>query len=401
MKKLLSAILTLTLALSLSATAFAAESGNTNVTYDVAPAYTVTIPETATIGETATVSAQDVVINKGEHIEVALTDSDFKVKTDKGAELAYTVSMDGEQLQLGDAVLSVEPGDNNSGSSTLSFALGSGETVKYAGKYKGSVTFTISVKEGGAETAFYERIRTADQLRSFRDRVNSGETSLNAILMNDIDLGCDEENQWEPIRDFEGIFEGNGNRISGVYINRGENYRALFGTVKAGATVKNLCVDGSITGQAFVGGIVGVNEGKIENCFNIATVIGGADQVGGIAGNNSGSITNCYNKGSVRGIRILGGIVGYNPSSGTVTNCYNIGKVDGSEMESIGGIIGYNDWGSFENCYYLDTCGAGGSGTSLNAEQFKDQSNFAGFDFATVWQMNNTLGRPTLRSIPE
>lgn len=120
----------------------------TTVEFVTAPTYTVTIPEAVTIGETATVSAQDVVVNKGSYVEVSLADSDFKVKTGKGAELAYTVTKDGKQVNAGDTVLAVEPGDTNSGSANLSFDLANGEVIKYAGEYKGLVTFNISVETG-------------------------------------------------------------------------------------------------------------------------------------------------------------------------------------------------------------------------------------------------------------
>ncbi len=110
-----------------------------------APTYTVTIPETVTIGETATISAQDVVVNKGSCVNVSLTDSDFKMKTDKGAEFAYTVTKDGNQVAVGDTVLAVEPGEINSGSAELAFNLADDEVIQYAGEYKGTVTFTIAV----------------------------------------------------------------------------------------------------------------------------------------------------------------------------------------------------------------------------------------------------------------
>lgn len=166
MKKLLATILALTLALSLSATAFAMDinqdadpkTGNTSVTYNVDPAYTVTIPETVTINDAAvTVSATGVKVDKGSQVVVKLTatsgtDNAFTVKTDKNAELTYKV-MNGETaVNVGDTVLAVNPDtaiDNSgaSGSASLTFSLADGETVQYAGTYTGTVEFTVSVDD--------------------------------------------------------------------------------------------------------------------------------------------------------------------------------------------------------------------------------------------------------------
>ena len=191
MKRLLSITLTLVLALSLSVTAFAAGDGNTGndtdtgtttqgttinqdsgdkkgsttVNYSVAPAYTVTIPASVTIGgedgsNTVTVSAEGVKVAKGKQVVVKLTginvtsenadgDNDFKVKTDEGAELKYTVSAGGSVIQKDGTVLTVNPADTTStavasGEASLTFALN--DTVQYAGEYTGTVTFTVSVE---------------------------------------------------------------------------------------------------------------------------------------------------------------------------------------------------------------------------------------------------------------
>lgn len=180
MKKLLALALALTLTLSLSVTAFAADAtiepgndgnpnpstGKTTVTYEVQPAYTVTIPATVAIGgDAVTVSASGVKVSSGKQVTVKLTginvteentsgDNTFTVKTAEGASLNYTVTA-GEsgsttQISKGGTVLTVNPGsatDGNgaSGSTTLTFALASDQTVKYAGTYSGTVTFTVSV----------------------------------------------------------------------------------------------------------------------------------------------------------------------------------------------------------------------------------------------------------------
>lgn len=176
MKKLLALALALTLTLSLSVTAFAADgdqtittddgTGKTTVTYEVQPAYTVTIPATVTIdGSAVTVKADGVKVPSGKQVVVKLTginvteqnttgDDAFTVKTAEGASLNYTVtagaSGSATQISKDSTVLTVNPDvattdAGASGSTTLTFALASGQTVKYAGTYSGTVTFTVSV----------------------------------------------------------------------------------------------------------------------------------------------------------------------------------------------------------------------------------------------------------------
>ena len=101
------------------------------------------------------------------------------------------------------------------------------------------------------------RIRTAEELKTFRNEVNSGNTFEEKIvlLMNDIILDINEE--WKPIglypmdttgptddehnRPFKGIFDGKGYAIDGIKINTTEKGNGLFGIINGG-TVKNLVI---------------------------------------------------------------------------------------------------------------------------------------------------------------
>ena len=164
MKKLFALILTVCLLASMSVTAFAANTtgGSMEVTYSVAPAYTVTIPETVTIGAdgtSATVSAEGVVVNKGQYVSVTLAaDNNFTVKTTEGAELTYTVTANGETVAAGGEILAVNPADSATGTATITFDIDE-TAIRYAGTYTGSATFTIAVKDVPVTTIsfkFYE-----------------------------------------------------------------------------------------------------------------------------------------------------------------------------------------------------------------------------------------------------
>ena len=220
-------------------------------------------------------------------------------------------------------------------------------------------------------------IKTADELENFRDLVNgedgqTADTDAHAKLMNNIDLKdvCGSElnggTSWTPIgsdsRRYTGTFDGNGHTISGLYIKNttSDYYQGLFGYVDQGGTVQNLSVSGTVN-SSYVGGVVGLNSGNVENCYNTGTVTGtvsasgNSSVVGGVVGYNNGSVTNCYNTGTVTGTvssDYVGGVVGRN-FGGTVENCYNTGSVSGSG-NSVGGVVGLNS-GSVTNCYFLQT----------------------------------------------
>ncbi len=121
-----------------------AETQTTTVTYQVDPTFTVTIPATVALGETATIKAENVVVAKGKQVEVALTNANgFTVATPQGAKLGYTVKNGETTVNEGDTVLTVNPDNGKTGETTLTFT--TPETVKFAGDYTGSVTFTIAV----------------------------------------------------------------------------------------------------------------------------------------------------------------------------------------------------------------------------------------------------------------
>ena len=217
-------------------------------------------------------------------------------------------------------------------------------------------------EDDGSEDHPYE-IFTATQLENFRDLVNgeNGNPAAWAVLMENIDLEGSEAKPWTPIgtrfsNSYSGNFDGNGKTISGLYIVSSDNNQGLFGYLSGTGTVQNLSVSGSVSvshGED-VGGVVGYNRGSVENCYNTGEVSGNR-YVGGVVGDNyGGRVENCYNTGTVSdpdsgtGNRV-GGVVGWNISS--VTNCYNTGSVSGNQ---VGGVVGYNS-GSVTNCYFLQT----------------------------------------------
>jgi hypothetical protein len=238
-----------------------------------------------------------------------------------------------------------------------------------------------SVAEADESYAVYD----ADGLAALAAEVNGGDKKqgIRYTLEDDIDLSG--YGAWTPIGyssaySFEGIFDGKGHTIKGLYINNGSlsSPAGLFGYVNAGGKVENVILeDVRITGNSHVGGLVGqLNSGSIVNCHvsgevygtgrvggvvgsvNISTVgVTGCSFIGTVAGKGSGSafdniggiagyiatsrISQCYAEGTVQGRDSVGGIVGHISSStvvSVVTDCYFIGDVSGRNY--VGGIAG-------------------------------------------------------------
>ncbi len=149
---------------------------------------------------------------------------------------------------------------------------------------------------------------------------------------------------------FTGTFDGLGHSITGLTINRpGTKDVALFGYI-SGADIRNIGMrEVNITGQSFVGGLVGYNyRGTIRNAYATGNVNGTGDFVGGLVGYNSGAISNAFATVSINGHNFVGGLVGSNSIWGTINNTYASGNVTGNG--EVGGLVGDN-WGTITNAY--------------------------------------------------
>ena len=155
MKKVFALILTVCLLATMSVTAFAANTtgGSTEVSFNVDPTYTVTIPATVELNkveDNGTVTYENdytiganagVRLKKNEYIEVTVA-SDFTMETDEGAVLAYSITAGGNAV-ANNGVVATFGTDKNAQSTTIHIAANDPD---YAGEYKDTVTFTVAVK---------------------------------------------------------------------------------------------------------------------------------------------------------------------------------------------------------------------------------------------------------------
>ncbi|MCM1364536.1 MAG: bacterial Ig-like domain-containing protein, partial [Faecalibacterium sp.] len=217
-----------------------------------------------------------------------------------------------------------------------------------------------------------EIITTYEQLKTFADKVNNGDTYEGKLVRLDVNIELGgEANPWmaigqpykskeEPEKPFKGTFDGNYHVISGLYINASTTQQGLFGIIGNGGTVKNVSVKGQIiTSSGYAAGIAGTNKGTIENCLsevNITCTKGGVHFHGGIAGGNSGTITGCANVGSLNislANSATGGIAGQN--TGIVSNCYNVGEISNPSGSHVGGVVGQmrSSGATVESCFNI------------------------------------------------
>ena len=216
-------------------------------------------------------------------------------------------------------------------------------------------------------------IKTQEDLEELAEncRLDTWSQGKTIILDNDLVLD-DTADEFLPIPIFGGTFEGNGHIISGLSLD-GENSRiGLFDTVQAGGAIKNLSVVGQVSSGGdgdTVGGLAGINYGKLISCSFDGTVQGKVS-VGGLVGINesTGQMVNCRFQGSVTGEHYVGGIAGQN--TGSLIRCENHGEINTTAVEvsvdisdismlrttesvpagtDIGGIAGFSS-GVIQNC---------------------------------------------------
>ena len=196
---------------------------------------------------------------------------------------------------------------------------------------------------------------------------------------------------------FNAIFEGNGNTIANLFIERDTIVIGLFSVTVNGSEIRNLgLVDvdvtyvGVILGLSFVGGLVGLNGGRIVSSYSTGAASGSDDfdsgrnrplrisfrssgkndYVGGLVGANGGRIVSSYSTVAVNGgdggIDFVGGLVGANTAVGTIMSSYSTGDVNGGGGDAIncrvGGLVGWNQGGMIVLSYSTGDVNGGDSG---------------------------------------
>ena len=209
-------------------------------------------------------------------------------------------------------------------------------------------------------------VTNSDDLVKLQDLVNSGvdTTDVTFELTSNIDMkginfrgiGTAGGDVKAPdfTKIFKGDFKGNNHVISNLTINTTESYVGLFGSVDHGSIDSVTLENCNISGQGYVGGLVGYGRYEdITNCYVIGNVTGEEDYVGGLQGRGYRcNITNCYAAGSVSGDWRIGGLIGaHDGLLASIDNSYATSKVTGKN--NVGGLVGDlgGDYVNVSNCY--------------------------------------------------
>lgn len=298
----------------------------------------------------------------------------------------------------------------------LGLVLDSTRTKAVVGKvYKISSYATYSdVSDEAAAGQKTFSISTESELNKIAEWTSGYGNSFNGItlvLEKDIALSCDKDNGFTPIginSSFKGTFDGNGHKISNLYVERADK-AGLFASI-FGASIKNLTVEGTVVGSSSngtdigVGGIVGFSTSQIliencvsnvnvssscentggicgnvndadsviRNCVNIGNIESDSDKTGGISG-NPGIVYNCANFGAVSGKSNVAGIAGNTEKD--VSLCYNAGPISASDGASSAAAIANvsgTGTGFYRYCYFKEgTADAAFKGSSIGSDTSK------------------------------
>ena len=226
-------------------------------------------------------------------------------------------------------------------------------------------------------------IASKEDWKTFCNRVNSGQTTLNVKLTQDVDLG--EEIVMAGTKDlyspgynnyfyYTGTFDGQGHTLKFNWNRSDEGSLAPFKYVKD-ATIKNLRTQGKITTKGdYLSGMVYAAFGTttLTGCISDVDITGGdagwyasraAGMVQTVTRDASVQITDCLVKGSItdnadESYKAMAGFVLSNSGTYTLTRCLYVGKNNAPNNEgsyTFGTEKGIS--ATFTNCYYLNPCG--------------------------------------------
>ena len=244
-------------------------------------------------------------------------------------------------------------------------------------------------------------VYNANGLMNIAELVNGGKTDINITLDTNIDLTGKD---WTPIgtsfrNSYTGTFDGGGHTIKGLTVTTNDQFVGLFGSLGKAGTVKNVVMEGvQITnnhGSGYVGGVVGNSDGTIENC-SVSGSVSGTAYVGGVVGVQwFGSITGCSSSATVKGMGDVGGVAGQTNADATLTACYATGNVTielgHRDRVYVGGLVGWNAGSSVLACYATGNVTSTGSSTGQ-----VHIGGFLGNNYTTVtacyWKNNHEQG---------
>jgi hypothetical protein len=185
-------------------------------------------------------------------------------------------------------------------------------------------------------------IRTPEQMNSIG--ATPGDWNKHFKLVADIDLSGNPPDAYHIIgteitQSFSGVFDGNDHTISSFTLNSTRPwYTGLFGCVSGQIKKLGLIKPNIFSQGSSVGSLAGyLDSGTITRCYAREADVSGDDYIGGLVGWSTGRIFNCYSTGRASGDWYVGGLVGFIADS-TVNMSFS--KASASGNTSVGGLAG-------------------------------------------------------------
>lgn len=229
-------------------------------------------------------------------------------------------------------------------------------------------------------------IASKEDWKTFCDRVNKGQTTLNAKLTRDVNLETDIVMVGNIINMYSGTFDGQGHTLKFNWNAGKDDGIAPFRYVE-NATIKNLRTQGKITttGWLLSGMVLEVyGATTISNCVSDMDITGGsgwtpsnaAGMIRSVQTGASVTLTDCVVKGSLtdqanEGNRAMAGIVFTNMASCTQIRCLYLGTNNADNNGRSSTFVYNGDANTtLTDCYYLKPCGKV-QGEKVTAERLK------------------------------
>ena len=283
------------------------------------------------------------------------------------------------------------------------------------------------------------------QLQKINDAVDNDDFTL----QNDIDATSTQEWNWDeslgiykgfnPISKWNLKFHGNYYTIDNLYINRpNTNDIGLFGACAQCTFEKIVLDDIEITGQDYVGGLLGrdaggwndirkcIVSGTIKGKVNVGGMVGrlhggadgirekcqfagvvtGNDGVGGLIGSLNTKINDCYCQGTIEGVSNIAGLCGnvQGVTTDAIKNCYCAVYVNLSPGNNYnyGGIydtsVSSRPWPLISSYWDSDVCSEmPADAAARTTAQMQISDTFVDWDFVLVWNQIQYKDYPRLK----
>ncbi len=211
-------------------------------------------------------------------------------------------------------------------------------------------------------------IASAADLANFANRVNAGETKLNAVLKADIDFTAYPNTMIGTSNHYKGDFDGAGHNIK-LALQRSSEDAALFAWLSG--YVHDLTTTGTITTSGkFAAGIAARTEdATIERCQSRVNIVS-----------------------TVNGDGTHGGIVGVSYKGTIVRDCLISGNMTGTQTNCCGGVSGWADGSThISNCLITSQFTVGTNGSDLVARNVSNVTSTNNY-ISSNWNAANGCG---------